>query len=140
LAWLTGIGLTAAGQQVPINLPTPDSPAPAHLSGFVLVKSEFINDPRFGKDPFYPKSIRRNGMPVIPNTDPVLPNAPDLTLKGISGSREKPLAIINNRTFAVGETAEMRVKGQIVKVQCIEINDKSVKITVNGIPKELSRF
>jgi len=111
---------------------------PAHLSDFVLVKSEFVDDPRFGKDPFYPNSTRRTKGIAIPNyVDPVAP-ATELKVNGISGSKNRPLAIINFRTFSLGETAEMRVKGEVVKVRCIEITDKVVKVTINGSPKDLT--
>jgi hypothetical protein len=107
------------------------------LATFNLVKSEFNDDPRFGKDPFFPTSNRRRGQ-AGPTTVPI-PVVTELTLNGISGSRKEPLAIINYRTFAVGESAQMRVKGQLVTVTCVEINDKAVKITVNGVSQELSR-
>jgi hypothetical protein len=111
---------------------------PSAVANFTLVKSEFIDDPRFGKDPFYPTSTRRHGQAVTPVV-PTIVTVTELTLNGISGSRKDPLAIINYRTFAVGESAQMRIKGQVVNVTCVEINDKVVKITVNGIPQELSR-
>ena len=117
----------------------PNLDLPAYLSDFVLTKSDFNTDLNFGKDPFFPKSIRRHGQRPI--NIPVIIDAPvtELKLNGTSGSIHRPLAIINNRTFAVGETAEMRVNNQVVKVTLVEINDKAVKITVNGVPKELSR-
>lgn len=60
-----------------------------------------------------------------------------LALKGISGGAGKSLAIINNRTFEVGEEALLRAANQIYKVRCVEIRDKSVIINVNGQTKEL---
>ena len=119
----------------------PNLDLPAYLSDFVLTKSDFNTDLNFGKDPFFPKSIRRHGQRPINNTPPIIPDAPitELKLNGTSGSIHRPLAIINNRTFAVGETAEMRVNNQVAKVTLVEINEKVVKITVNGQPKELPR-
>jgi hypothetical protein len=115
---------------------TPNVEVPAYLSDFVLAKSEFIEAPSFGKDPFFPNSTRRGARSYNPiETRPIVP-ATELTLKGIGGSKNRPVAIINNRTFAVGESAEMRVKGEVVKVRCVEISDKFVKITVNGVAKE----
>ena len=117
----------------------PSLDLPLHFSNFALVKSEFTDDPQFGRDPFYPTSQRRRGQRTV--TPILTPDAPvtELTLKGISGSVQRPLAIINNRTFAVGESADMKVNNQILKVRCVEINDKVVKITINGVPKELPR-
>jgi hypothetical protein len=136
-----GALVTGAFIQAMANSPqTPTLDGPQYLADFVLVKSEFVDDPRFGKDPFYPTSQRRFGPRYTP-TQVIQPDAPvtELALKGISGSRNQPLAIINNRTFAVGETADMKINNQILKVRCIEINDKAVKITINGVPKELPR-
>jgi predicted regulator of Ras-like GTPase activity (Roadblock/LC7/MglB family) len=64
--------------------------------------------------------------------------AAELKLQGISGTRLKPLAIINNKTFSVGETREVKVKGEWVKVTCTEIKATSVVVTANGASKELS--
>src|SRR5689334_19890815 len=72
--------------------------------------SAFNANPGFGKDPFFPKSTRLISKPVIKTNDP-LPQGelpPGMVLKGISGTKEKPLAIINNYTFGAGEQAEIR--------------------------------
>ena len=46
----------------------------------------------------------------------------DLVLKGISGTMEKPLAIINSTTFTVGESNEVILKNGRMRIQCVEIN------------------
>src|SRR5881296_3730888 len=83
-------------------------PPPAELAP---PKSVFIDRPDFGRDPFFPTSKRR-GEVVSTNkfVEPVA-NFRDLALKGISNTKEKPLAIINNKTFEVGEEGEVRVNG-----------------------------
>ena len=116
------------------TVPTLDRPA--FLADFVLVKSVFVDDPRLGKDPFFPESQRRSARRVTTPTQPVVP-VTELTVKGISGRPGHRLAIINNRTFAIGETAEMKVDKHIVKVQCLEITDTVVKVTIDGVPKDL---
>ncbi|MBC8094969.1 MAG: SEL1-like repeat protein [Akkermansiaceae bacterium] len=79
-----------------------------------------------GRDPF---SRSPSITPQVPET----PKAPDtLLLKGISGSGARRLALINNQTFAAGETASVRVGSASRKVKCIEIRDKSVVISVEG--------
>ena len=133
LACLTATAFSqAANAQPSVDLP-------AYLSDFVLTKSEFNTDVFFGKDPFFPKSTRHHGQRTIPTVPIITPDAPitELKVNGTSGPIHKRLVLINNRTFAVGETAEMRVNNQVVKVKVIEINEKVVKITVNGVPKEL---
>ena len=100
-------------------------------------KSVFIDRPDFGRDPFFPTSIRRGkATPTNPIVEPVA-NFRDLVLKGISSNKEKRLAIINNKTFEAGEEAELRINGQLVKVKCTEIRDMSVVVSVNGATKEL---
>ena len=55
-----------------------------------------------------------------------------LTLKSISGTGSKKLALINNQTFALGETAKVRLGDGEVKVRLEEIRDKSVIVIVEG--------
>ncbi|HKQ39943.1 MAG TPA: thioredoxin family protein [Verrucomicrobiae bacterium] len=68
------------------------------------------------------------------------PKYASLTLKRISGSGSKRLALINNQTLAVGESGKVRLGDGEVKVRVDEIRDKSVVVTVEGKPgrKELS--
>ena len=127
--------LAAAGSfAAPKAAPTPTA-TPAEV--LPPPQSVFIDRPDFGRDPFFPKS-RRRGAVVSPNI-PVEPTANfgNLALKGISVSNERRLAIINNKTFEVGEEGEVRINGQPVRLKVTEIRDKSVVITVNGVSKEL---
>ena len=68
------------------------------------------------------------------------PKYVDLTLKSISGSGSKKLALINNQTLALGESGKVRLGNGEVKIRVEEIRDKSVVVTVEGKPgrKELS--
>jgi thioredoxin-related protein len=69
---------------------------------------------------------------------PTLPNHYDqLSLKGISGPKDRRLALINNQTLVVGETAKVKLQDERVEVLCKEIRDDSVLITVNGKSMEL---
>ncbi len=103
----------------------------------VLVKSVFVDDPRHGVDPFFPKSTRRQQkivQPVETNTPPQ-PNLllDQLVLKGLSGVKGAPLALINSSTLAVGEMAEIRCgQGQSLKIRLREVRDRSVIIEVDG--------
>ena len=103
-------------------------------------KAVFIDDPSFGKDPFFPRSTRRGRSKVVAPTNVVAATtivADDFTLKGLSGSPERRLAIINNYTFQVGEESVIKAGGVPVKVRCIEIRERSVIVSINGITKEL---
>jgi hypothetical protein len=57
-----------------------------------------------------------------------------LVLKGISGNATNRLAILNNQTFAVGETRMVSLGGRDVKVLCREIGPTSVQVEVEGRP------
>jgi hypothetical protein len=118
-------GFSARAAQVPAPLPEP-APIP---------QSIFESAPPAGKDPFFPNSARG---PKITKTEPVVVRIPEITLKGITGTVSKRLCILNNRTFEVGETAEMKVSGQSITVKCLEIKTKSAVVTINGIEKELN--
>jgi hypothetical protein len=60
------------------------------------------------------------------------PKYTDLSLKSISGSGTKRLALINNQTLAAGESGKVRLGAGEVKVRCEEIREKSVIVTVDG--------
>ena len=105
-----------------------------------FVKSTFAHvpgAPGFGKDPFFPKSARFLG--VVNTTTEVAPTPlTAFKVNGTSGPKNHRLAIINNRTFEVGEEAEMKVMGQSFHVKCIEIRDDGVVVSVNGQTQKLS--
>jgi thioredoxin-related protein len=72
---------------------------------------------------------------------PIAPATPTryeaLALKGISGPKDRRMALINNETFLAGETAKVKVKDGRVEVCCKEIREDSVLVTVDGKPAEL---
>jgi hypothetical protein len=103
-----------------------------------FIKSEFVSTPGFAKDPFFPKSTR-HAPPAKTNSTEVAPaNINVLSLKGISGPTNHRLAIINNRTFAAGEEADMKVQGQSYHIKCVEVRDDGVLVIVNGQSQKLS--
>jgi hypothetical protein len=55
-----------------------------------------------------------------------------LTLKSISGSKHRRLAIINGIALSTGATATFDLTTGSVQVRCLQIKDKSVVVTVNG--------
>jgi len=115
-----------------------DTAAPPGITPPGAPKSEFIDDPSVGKDPFFPKSPRRKFVPKAPDERPPDPTVPDfITLRGISSADGKRLAIINNYTVGEGEEFSLKFNGQALKVQCIEIKEKSVIINSGGATKEI---
>jgi hypothetical protein len=116
-----------------------------HLDQVVSVQSIFTDDPKFGKDPFFPKSGRRVVQVAVPvGTTPDLSmsaqNLAGLALKGISGSKDKRLALINNRTLQINEEGEFKINGHTLKLRCVEIREKSVVISVDGFTETKELF
>jgi hypothetical protein len=83
------------------------------------------------KDPFFPHSVRQ--AIVTPTTAPAIsPSA--FVLKGFSGPLDQRLAIINNRTLAAGEDAEVTTASGKIKIHCLAIKENSVLIRVEKQP------
>jgi len=102
-----------------------------------LVRSEFVDDPKIGKDPFFPNSSRRQAPKEI-NVAPLAGIGVKLKLSGISGPADNRLVIINNKTYGLSEEFEVKQDGQTYKVRIDEIKDRSVIVNVNGLMRELS--
>jgi hypothetical protein len=132
-AWGLLIGGSGSGNAAQPSAPSPVTPP---VTEHHFVKSAFVNTPGTGKDPFFPTSTRRGapkpGGPVITESA-----VPQLALKGISGSKNHRLAIINNKTFEVGEEADLRLGSQIVRVRCVEVRDDGVTVVINGQTQKL---
>jgi len=82
------------------------------------------------KDPFFPNSLRQP-VPQASNSAPVI-SASSFMLKGVSGSSRERLGIINNRTVAAGEDAEVVTASGKVKIHCIEVKETSVVLRIAG--------
>jgi hypothetical protein len=101
-------------------------------------KAVFLDSPENGKDPFFPHSSRRVYVPTKAVTtgsqvsdSSALFNL--LQLKGISGTKTEPLAIINSATISEGEVADIRCGARMLKVRCHEIRSSSVIIELDGL-------
>jgi len=100
----------------------------------VIPQSVFDLTAKGIKDPFYPNSLR-SPVPTVAATTNSVPIAAisSLMLKALSGSAGQRLALINNRTLEVGETAEVTTaSGGKIKIKCVEIRDSSALVTVEG--------
>src|SRR5439155_13029430 len=95
----------------------------------VLPQSVFATEGATGKDPFFPNSIRRVKRDDKGDQQPTRDISGLLKLTGIAGG-VRPIATINNLTFAVGEEQEVKVEGSKVKIRVIEIREKSVVIAI----------
>jgi hypothetical protein len=106
-------------------------------------RSVFIlpSNPKEGCDPFFPNSNRPYEMAAAANTQTGntgnAGNATSLVLKGFSGSQNHRLVIINNHTFAAGDTGDVITSDGRVHLRCIEIKTNSVVVEVGGQRHEL---
>ena len=101
--------------------------APVPISVFVMPAG-----PAEGKDPFFPHSMRPYTKSAGPTNQAPVQVVADLRLNGISGSAEKRLAIINNRTFEAGEEADVNSNAGKVHIRCVEIQADAVVVHVGG--------
>ena len=90
------------------------------------------------KDPFFPLSLRQP-VQIATNATPTF-SASVFNLKGLSGSSGHRLALINNRTVAAGEDAEITTSAGKVKIQCVEIKESSVIIRAESQTDPLEVF
>jgi hypothetical protein len=114
----------------------PPEPPPIPQSAF-----SFPSTPKEGKDPFFPSSTRPYAVAAAnakTNMPAIVSNVP-LHLSGVSGSLARPLAIINNRTFAVGEENDVMTDAGRVRIRCLDIDVKRelVLVQAGGQRREL---
>ena len=75
---------------------------------------------------------------VVAPVPPAAPNhSGELSLKGISGAKDRRLVLINNQTLMTGETASVKVRDGHVEVTCKEIHDNSALVVVDGQEQKL---
>ncbi|HWH70720.1 MAG TPA: hypothetical protein VNT26_15125, partial [Candidatus Sulfotelmatobacter sp.] len=67
--------------------------------------------------------------------EPLAPPAwvKEIHLEGLSGAPPHRLAIINRKTFAVGESATIKVSGRDVSIRCVNILGESATIALEGV-------
>ena len=94
---------------------------------------------RKAEDSIRDSVLKRGVLPPEHGAQPSAKPAPpakqqfdDLVLKGISGTKQKRFAMINNQTLATGEIASLQVAGKSVQVRCEEIKDQSVIVSWNA--------
>src|SRR6266487_1959996 len=107
--------------------------APAQVT---IPQSVFATEGATGKDPFFPNSIRRIKRDDSGKQRPTRDFSALLKLTGIAGG-VRPIATINNLTFAVGEEQEVKVEGGKVRIRVLEIREKSVKINVEQLSQPI---
>lgn len=114
-----GTPAPAATNAAPVELPVP-------VATFDLTN-------KVVKDPFFPSTLRTPVPVLVAATNSVAVSAACFVLKALSGTSDQRLALINNRTLAVGESAEVTTAqcGK-VKIVCLQIKESSVVIRIGS--------
>jgi type II secretory pathway component PulC len=86
------------------------------------------NSPRDGRNPFFPGA--HTELPTQPKPLPQVDGS-SFVLNGIT-SPPKRTAMINGRTFEVGEEGEVRLNGAKELIKCVEIGADSAIIEYKG--------
>jgi thiol-disulfide isomerase/thioredoxin len=109
-----------------------------------------INQPASAPQPS-PAAAKANAPQPLPaskasptaakQSPPPAPVAPEkLVLKGVMGSGPRALAIINGKTFGIGDTVKMQLGTKSVSVRCVEIQPGTVVVTTDGGANETLRL
>jgi hypothetical protein len=112
--------------------PAPTNAAPVELP-VPLATFDLTN--KIVKDPFFPLTIRTPVPIAVTSSNQLAVSAACFVLKALSGTSDQRLALINNRTVAVGESAEVTTAqcGK-VKIVCLQIKESSVIIRIGAQP------
>ncbi len=119
-----------AVREVPSNLMLTNQPVPK--SAFAIPAK-----PVDGRDPFYPASDRLFGLKIAPKATAAPVNTA-IVFNGISGSKDRPFAMINGHTFAEGEEAPVNTAGGRVRVLLVAIKDDRAVVEIAGERRELT--
>ena len=119
-------------------VPAAAAPSGQTTATEAAIRSAFVipSNPQEGRDPFFPDSSRpyRHAQAT---TQHLVADVTSLVLKGISGPSDHRLAIINNRTFAVGDEQDLVTPQGRLRVHCVEIKPDSVVVEFAGESHEL---
>jgi len=115
-----------------IGVLTPRTALPTEIPRSVFVLP--IN-PKEGCDPFFPKSSRPYESAIAASGRQ--PELTSLVIKGFSGSVNRRFVIINNHTFAAGDSAEVLTSEGRIFIHCLEINGNKVVVEARGQRHEL---
>jgi hypothetical protein len=117
------------------------SPAakPAAVESTVVPQSIYSlpSKPGQARDPFYPSRVIEVETAKAQPTNSHPSSVGCLVLKGLSGAPSNPLAMINGRTMARGEDAEINTDCGRLLVHCVDITTNSAIVEVEGERREL---
>jgi hypothetical protein len=130
------VALSAAAADSKTPAPKEAAPAPEP----VAPQSVFTIPSTAGaaRDPFNPSRIIQAEVAKTQTNAPAHATSLGcLVLKGLSGPPSNPLAMINGRTMARGEDAEILTDCGRLLVHCVDITTNSAIIEVGGERREL---
>ena len=131
-ALLTALAICLAIPHSGFAAKAPDSEAKAAAATMsALTIPESVFNYRAGKDPFFPSRV----VTPVPTPEPAKKEI--MVLKGITGTPDRRVALINDRTFTKGETGELKVGTNTFPIRVIDILEKSVTIQREGQTNEL---
>lgn len=93
--------------------------------------------PQDGHDPFYPTSDRLFAVKASPKHSPSSASSA-IVFNGISGSKDRPFAMINGHTFAEGEEAPVNTSAGRIRVLLVAIKDDRAIVEIAGERRELT--
>lgn len=107
-------------------------------SELVQVKSVFeepLHPPY--TDPFFPQSKRMpyRAEPVAPTGQPQVATIDQVILKGVGGTDGKRFALINRKTFEVGESGTVQTPRGPINIEVLEVKENSAVIKVENDPE-----
>lgn len=114
------------------------TPVPAAKPAPVVAARSVFTQPgsaRDGRDPFFPDSTRVFETTQAASVHVVEFN--NLKVKGYSVVRGRPMVIINNHSFMVGDEGDVLVTGGRAHLRCLDILASKVIVEVNGAHHEI---
>jgi hypothetical protein len=103
-------------------------PAPAPIVPRSIFNQPVL--PKDGHDPFFPASMRPYALSVISTA--ATKDLSSLAIRGKSGTLDRPLIIINDVTFAVGDERDVITPQGRIHIHCLEIIGDLAVIEANG--------
>jgi len=140
VAWLSAalvavLPVAAAPVAKPATPATPVAPAKP-VAPEAVSQSVFVlpSNPKEGRDPFFPTSSRPYEAAASKNP---VGDLTSLVLRGISGSPDHRLVIINDHTFGVGDEGDVKTPHGRIHIRCVEIKASSAVVEAGGERHEL---
>ena len=127
-------GKTPAAKTPAVKAPAPEPEPEIPQSVFTIPTTSGV-----ARDPFFPSRIiqAQVAKPAATNSPTRVASLNCLVLKGLSGTPSNPLAMVNGRTMARGEDAEIVTDCGRLLVHCVDITTNSAIVEVGGERREL---